>query len=306
VTAEAAGADVVAAVDIGGTKTAAAIVDREGVVRARATVPTPSQDGPEAILDAVARVIGELGSSPQAVGIGSAGVVDPVSGLVLGATDVLRDWAGTDLRGGLVARLGLPVAVANDVHAHGLGEARYGAGRGHDSVLTIAVGTGIGGAFVSGGRLLTGPHAAAGHVGHVPSAAAELLLCTCGATGHLEGFAAGPALVREFARRGGEAVDGLESIARYAAEDDVRAVGVLRDGGAAVGSVIGGLVNVLDPAVVVVGGGVAAVGGIWWDALLDAAAREVMPLLADVPIERSTFGGDAALLGAAALAWEAE
>lgn len=297
--------DVVAAVDIGGTKIAAALVDRDGAVLSRATTPTPAGDGPEAILDAVVRLVGDLGSAPVAVGVGSAGVIDPVSGMVLGATDVLHEWAGTDLRGGLAQRFGLPVAVANDVHAHGLGEARYGVGREHDSVLTVAVGTGIGGAFVAGGTLMAGPHAAAGHVGHVPSPAAELLMCTCGATGHLEAFASGPALAREYSRRSGEEITDLRDVAARAADGDQVAADVLCDGGAAVGSVIGGLINVLDPSVVVVGGGVASVTGTWWGALLDAAAREVLPVLTDVPVVRSEFAGDAALLGAAAMAWEA-
>lgn len=297
--------DVVAAVDIGGTKTAAALVGRDGSLVARTATATPGRDGPEAILDAVAQVVHDLGEAPAAVGVGSAGVVDPGSGTVLGATDVLARWAGTDLRGGVAARLALPVAVVNDVHAHGLGEATYGAGRGFGSVLTVAVGTGIGGAFVSDGSLLTGPHAAAGHVGHMPSPHARDLPCSCGAVGHLEALAAGPALVRELVRRTGHQVADLRAVTARAADDDQDAVGVLHDGGTAVGAVIGGLVNVLDPEVVVVGGGVANIGGEWWDALLAAAAREVLPILAGVPVVRSELGGDAALLGAAALAWEA-
>lgn len=298
------GRDVVAAVDIGGTKTAAALVDREGAVVARTSVATPAADGPEAILDAVAGAVAQLGSSPLAVGVGSAGVVDPVSGMVLGATGLLHAWAGTDLRGGLTSRIELPVSVANDVHAHGLGEGRFGAGQGHDSVLTVAVGTGIGGAFVSGGSLLTGPHAAAGHVGHVPSPSAGLLPCSCGTTGHLEAFAAGPALVREYGRRSGENVADLRAVAARAADGDGVATGVLKDGGAAVGSVVGGLINVFDPSIVVIGGGVAEAADVWWDALLVATAHEVLPVLAEVPVVRSDLGGDAALLGAAAMAWE--
>lgn len=204
----------------------------------------------------------------------------------------------------MASRLGLPVTVVNDVHAHGLGEASYGAGRGCDSVLAVAVGTGIGGAFVAGGSLLTGPHAAAGHVGHVPSPPAGDLPCTCGAVGHLEAFASGPALVRELRRRTGREVADLREVAALAAEGDPGATALLHDGGVAVGAVIGGLVNVLDPGVVVVGGGVAEVGGPWWKALVDATRREVLPVLARVPVVRSELGGDAALLGAAALAWE--
>ena len=213
-------------------------------------------------------------------------------------------WAGTDLRGELIARTGLPVAVINDVHAHALGESRYGAARGCDTALFVAVGTGIGGAFVQPGGVLSGARAAAGHVGHVPSVHARDLPCSCGGTGHLEAIACGPALVREYSRRWTtDAVD-LQSVVAAAAAGCEDAAAVIRLGGTAVGSTIGGLVNVLDPDVVVVGGGVVNLGDAWWTPLLEAADVELLPSLKGVQIVRSSLGGDAALLGAAALAWD--
>lgn len=297
----------VAALDIGGTKMAAAVVDGAGRVLARARVATPAADGAEAVLAAAAEVICSVtrDHAVSALGVGSAGVIDPRAGVVLGATDVLPGWVGTDIRGSLTTALGIPVAVRNDVHAHALGEAAYGAGIGHTSLLHIAVGTGVGAAYVHTGlpgKVLSGAHSAAGHAGHLPAREAGDLLCTCGASGHLEAIAAGPALVREYTRRTGVAVADLREVAALAAAGDHDADAVIELGGRAVGAAIGGLINLLDPEVVVVGGGVAGLGDRWWEPLREAVAGEVMPSLRGVPVLASGLGDDAAVLGAAALA----
>nr|WP_255358656.1 ROK family protein [Micromonospora sp. M42] len=196
--------------------------------------------------------------------------MDSGSGLVLSATDVLTGWTGTDLRGDLGRRLGVPVTVVNDVHAHALGEARHGVAAGYDTVLYVAVGTGVGASFVLGDTVLAGAHSAAGHAGHQPSAYAGTLPCTCGGRGHLEAIAAGPALTAEYVRRTGRPVADLRAVAALAAGGDETARDVVRLGGTAVGSAVGGLVNVLDPAAVVIGGGVTGLGEPWWRALRDA------------------------------------
>jgi len=300
--------DVVAAVDIGGTKTAAALVGRQGEVVARAAAATPGADGAAAVLrtasELVLRLTADAPCPVRALGVGSAGVVDAGTGQVLGATAVLAGWAGTDLRGELSRATGLRTAVVNDVHAHALGEARHGAGAGCRTVLFLAVGTGIGGSFVMDGKVLAGAHSAAGHAGHVPSPAAAGRLCSCGGRGHLEAFAAGPALAAEYARRSGRAARDLRAVAALAGDGDASARAVLADGGAAVGTALGGLVNVLDPHVVLVGGGVSGLGEVWWQPLRAAVRRETLPLLVDVPVLPAVLGHDAALVGAADIAWE--
>ncbi|MEV4545990.1 ROK family protein [Micromonospora echinaurantiaca] len=302
-------AEAVAALDIGGTKTAAAIVTGRGEILDRVTAATPGRAGASAVLDTAAGLVEQLrtrsaGTPVRALGVGSAGVIDHRSGRVLSATDVLTGWAGTDLRGTLRRRLGLPVTVINDVHAHALGEARHGVAAGRDTVLYVAVGTGVGASFVVGGTVLAGAHSAAGHAGHQPSPHAGSLPCTCGGQGHLEAIAAGPGLAGEYARRTGRPVDDLRSVAARAEDGDETARDVVALGGAAVGSAVGGLVNLLDPHAVVVGGGVTGLGAPWWQALRDAVRRETLPSLADVPVLASALGPDAPLLGAASLAWE--
>lgn len=302
------GTAVVAALDIGGTKTAAALVTGGGGVVARATAPTPGLEGAAAVLQNAAALVAELVSAsdvPHVVGlgVGSAGVIDAVRGVVVGATDTLRGWAGTPLADRLAALTGLPTSVINDVHAHALGDAAFGVGRGSRTMLFVGVGTGVGGAFVLDGTVLPGAHGAAGHVGHQPSPYAGPLACTCGRLGHLESIASGPGLHAEHGRRSGVQVEDFRAVVALAEAGDPTAREVVELGGAAVGSAIGGLVNVLDPDVVVVGGGVTGAGERWWDALRDSVRLEVLPSLVDTPVLPSGLGTDAALIGAAALAW---
>ncbi|QMU71225.1 ROK family protein [Streptacidiphilus sp. P02-A3a] len=297
---------LVGAVDIGGTKIAAGLVAADGTVVRQRSVPTPAAEGPQAVLDAAADLVAELarpGEPVLAVGVGSAGVIDPRTGRVLSATDALPGWAGTDLRGGLGARLGVPVAVDNDVHAHALGEAWRGAAAGVREVLLVAVGTGIGGSQVVDGRVHHGAHSAAGHVGHMPLPEAEGRRCPCGGVGHAEAVAAGPALLAEYRRRRGAAgTRDLADVAARAERGEPTARQVLEDGATALGRLIGGLVNLLDPELVLVTGGVANCGPVWWSSLRVGYHAEALPPLRGVPLEPGLLGHLAPLLGAARLA----
>ncbi|WP_435818769.1 ROK family protein [Kitasatospora cineracea] len=293
--------------DIGGTKTSAALVGPDGAVGPVVTVPTPAAEGPAAVLAAVAGAVRALGGAPVAVGVGSAGVIDPVRGRVVSATDAMPGWAGTELRSGLEQLLGLPVAVDNDVHAHALGEAWTGAARGARCVLLVAVGTGVGGSLLIDGRVHHGARQVAGHLGHLAVPAATGLPCTCGGTGHVEAVAAGPALHAAYRRAGGSPdVPDLRAVAALAAAGDDRATRVLATGARALGQAIGGLANVLDPDLVLIGGGVAHCGPPWWDPLRAAFAAELLPPLAELPLTACALGPTAAIVGAARLAEAAE
>ncbi|MEO3764316.1 ROK family protein [Streptomyces sp. B8F3] len=314
---------VVAALDIGGTKTAAALVDGDGRLLHRRTAPTPAAAGPAAVLDAAADAVAELaaaGGPYAAVGVGSAGVIDAAAGTVLSATAALPGWAGTALRDELGRRLGVPVAVDNDVHAHARGETWRGAAAGRAHVLLVAAGTGIGGSLILGGRPHRGARSAAGHLGHLPVPAAAGRPCACGGTGHAEAVAAGPAMAAEYGRRAGEAAGetageaagngpaaarGLAAVAERAAAGDAVAVAVLTEGAVALGEAVGGLVNALDPELVLVTGGVSRCGPVWWRPLRAAITATTLPPLSDVPVVPGALGDDAALLGAARLALEA-
>lgn len=280
----------VISLDIGGTKIAAARVTG-GTAERILTIPTPAHDGPEAILDAAAGLASQLGTAP--VGVSSAGLIDPFRGVVQFATSQLTGWKGTDVAGGLTARLGVPVSVLNDVQSHALGEYLYGAGKGHPSMLLVAPGTGIGGGVILEGKLLLGKHFAAGHVGHVDIHGAEGVECTCGRTGHVEAIASGYGIEHEYEKATGVHKMGAEISTDPAGRD------VLATAGHAFGRLIGGLVNVFDPGLVVTAGSVLKAGPVWEDAFHRGFEECCMELLSDTPIVHGTLE-NAALIGAAA------
>jgi glucokinase len=308
-----------AGVDIGGTKIRAAVVTSGGAVLASATAPTPS--GGESMLDVAAELVGRATASARvrvaAVGVGAAGVVDPGTGEVLAASDTFAGWVGTNVRTGLGSRTGLPVVVANDVDSFLVGEATWGAVRGVGSAAGIALGTGVGGALWLDGALYRGA-GAAGEIGHMPGFGDAR--CTCGQRGHLETLASGRSVERRYAELAGADVEGgrtgavgasaaagaagvsaaeIESRARAG---DPTAVRVLADAGHAVGSAVLVLAALLDVGHVVVGGGLARAWDLLEPALLDRLSDE--PPVSGHPVEvrRAVLGGDATVVGAAALA----
>jgi glucokinase len=304
---------VVVGVDLGGTKIAAATVSADGGCGTVRTVPTPASAGPDAVLDAVAGLVRTVTADAGlgAVGIGTAGVVDVAGGTIVSATDTFPGWPGTSVAGGVRDRLTgrgaapVPVFVENDVDAHAAGESWRGAAAGARSVLLVAVGTGVGGAVVLDGRPLRGAHHLAGELGHVPVPGAEGLLCTCGRPGHLEAIAAGPAIHRRYLALGGDpgARDTRDVVARGQRGDRL-ADRVVRESAIALGRAIAGVVTVLDPEVVVVGGGVAGSGDPWWSALDRSLRAEVVDVLAGLPLRRAALGEAAAIIGAARGAWD--
>ena len=305
----------IAAVDIGGTQIAYGRGSRgegpEGAPRLTraAKMPTEAARGGAHVLErvimAVRTLLDSAGGPVAGVGISSAGVVDPRCGDITFANDLMPGWGGTALAAEVNAACGLSCRVLNDVHAHALGEARWGGGRGASSALVVAVGTGIGGAFVEDGCIMLGAHDEAGHIGHVCCPAAVGVPCSCGATAHLEPVGAGPGIIREYVRLGGDEtygdglpMDGAE-IDRRAAAGDEAAIAAERRAGTALGEVMGSMCNMLDPACVILSGSVAQCGPAWSDAVRRAFAEQAMPPVATTPIVGGELGGDAPLIGAA-------
>ncbi|MGH3654605.1 ROK family protein [Glutamicibacter sp.] len=303
-----AGAGEVLALDLGGTKIAGALVRPDGTITARSQAPTPAREGSAAIIAAMAGVVQQLrgacSAQPAGLGIGAAGVIDPETAKVVSATATLAGWAGTDLAAELGTLTGLEVRAVNDVHAHGLGEARFGAGQGAGQVMLLAIGTGIGGAYLHEGQLVTGFHHVAGHMGHIDSAYAAGLECSCGRTGHVEAIAAGPAILRHYQRLAGNPlVRDTQAVTALADAGDELAYRALHIGGLAAGSAAGSLANVLDPEKIVIAGGMAGAGKIWWDGLREGFAASAIDLLQGTGLSPAALGTDAALIGAASLFW---
>lgn len=306
----------VVGVDLGGTKTAAGVVAEDGTVLLTDQIPTLNRDGGEAILDATAVLIRSLveqaaaqGATVDAVGVGSAGVINAAEGTVISATDAILGWSGTQITAGLTQRLGLPAAVVNDVHAHALGEAWHGAGEGAATALMVAFGTGVGGSFVVDGKPLLGHHFVGGHVGHFASPLAvhrgTPLPCSCGHAGHVEAIASGPAIHAAYLREGGSAaLPDTKAVFESARAGDDLALSVIARAASAAGQAVGGLINILDPAIIVVSGGLADAGDLWWSAMDRALRAELLAPLADVRVVRASLGNTAAIVGAASLVLE--
>ena len=297
------------AADIGGTKINLALVDPTATpahLHDVQTCPTPAHEGPSAVLEAVAhlgrKALETAGlTACDAVGIATAGIVDQATGTITHATDSIRGWAGTPVAKFVADTFGAPCSVLNDVHAHGLGETMHGTGRDLPSLLMVAVGTGIGGALITGGEVATGTHGLTGHIGHVPCAEATGAPCTCGREGHLEGFASGPGIAAAYARHAGLPIGSVETrdVAARAADGEETAAEVLTAAGFATGRIIGGLLNTFDPAAVAITGGVTATGPIWWQALRAGVRHDAMDPVSTTPVREATAGNHAALLGAA-------
>lgn len=318
--APSSGSDVPEAVgvDVGGTKVAALLVDTAGEVLDRTERATPRGDDLEGSVATVVAAARDVRSDHvAAVGIGAAGLVDFAAGAIRFAPN--NAWRETPLRDRVSEALGLPCLLDNDANAAAWAEYRFGAGRGTRELLCVTVGTGIGGGIVAGGRLLRGARGFGAEIGHTivePGGPR----CGCGNEGCWEQVASGLAiqrLGREAARRepgsklaalaGGdpERVTG-RMVTEAARSGDPVAVGILAEVGRRLGEGIAGLVNILDPEVVVVGGGASEAG----DLLLEPAraacrgAVEGRGHRPEVPILAAELGNDAGAIGAATLALE--
>lgn len=250
-------------VDIGGTKLLALAVGSDGEVLDRRRLTTPRGDA-DALGGAIGELARELGPGLP-LGIGVAGITDRDGTLRYGPNLAVEDVPlGRDLRG----ELEVPVAVHNDVTVALYAEWRIGAGRGADDVVMVTLGTGVGGAVIAGGRLLTGAEGLAGELGHLPVYDGGRP-CGCGNRGCLEAYASGsavglrarerltdedgPSALRELDR---DAVDG-KAVTLAALDGDAFALEVLREAGYWLGVGLTGIVNAFDPAIVVIGGGAA-------------------------------------------------
>jgi glucokinase len=291
----------VLAVDIGGTKIAAAVVDRMGRVLREAVRPTAAP-----VLDALRDAVLELGPGPvAAVGLSCAGPVDAVAGTVSPINiPTWRDFP-------LCARIGdvvpdVPVALAGDGQCMALGEHWLGAGRGSDAMLGMVVSTGVGGGLVLGGRPFVGGSGNAGHVGHVVAEPAGDP-CGCGGRGCVEAVASGPNLVRWATRNGWTAAEATAvELGRDAAAGDPVALAAFRRSGWALGLGVVATAAVCDLDLVVVGGGVAQVGELLFAPLRQTVAEHAgLSFLAALRVVPATLGTRAGLVGAAALAFHA-
>lgn len=303
-------------IDIGGTKIAGALVDADGAIVLEDRVPSPAGD-PEAMVDAVVDLIQRLSANHEVIGAGvaAAGFIDANQSTIIYAPNI--SWRNEPFKAKLEAKLDIPVIIENDANAAGWAEYRYGAGRGYKHMIMLTIGTGVGGAVITDSHMLRGGFGIAGELGHL-RVVPDGIQCGCGQRGCLESYASGSALLRAAKALAGSGSEegkrlreieieagqltGLE-VYKAILEGDAGALRILRDLGAWLGQAIGSLVAVLDPEVVVIGGGVSAAGDLLLDPIREAylehlPARGYRP---ELKITTAEFVNDAGVVGAADL-----
>lgn len=294
----------VIALDVGGTTIKSGIVTAGGRLCRVRRRPTGADRGPEAVITTILTTAAELletaradGLQPRAAGVAVPGVVDEEAGVAVWSANVgFRNVAVRDL---LAEHLKLPIVLAHDVRAGGFAEARVGAGAGARHVLFLAIGTGIAAAYVIDGVVVTGAHRAAGEIGHVVVRPGGPV-CGCGGRGCLEAVASAAAVARRYATVSGSPATAAQ-VAELAAGGDPAAAAVWHD---AVEALADGLLTglaLVDPEVVVIGGGLAEAG----EQLLDplrSTLRGRLTFHHEPRLVRAALGDEAGCLGAGLLA----
>ena len=312
--------DLFASVDLGGTKTAAALGTADGQIVCQATMPTDSHAGPDEVLNRLADLLDNLirqaGQRPVALGIGVPGLADLRRGSTLFLPNLPTHWRDVPVRDRLEPHLGCPVFLLNDVRMLTLGELTFGLGRSAQTMAFFALGTGIGGGLAIEGRLRLGPLGAAGELGH-QTILPDGPRCGCGNRGCLEALASGPAIAAQgvWLMQCGRAPRLYEIVAgdvsRVTPREMVAAAeagdGAIREAlercAEYVGIAVANVVTIVHPDLIVLGGGVADIGPILTDTVRRVIRTRVGMFPADdVRVERSQLGNRAGLLGGLALA----
>ena len=304
--------------DIGGTTIKGGAIDADGVILAKGRKATPAHE-PAAIAEEAANLIRELslGHPVDAVGVACAAFIDPSGSVVLFAPNLA--WRDEPLKQRLESAVDLPVIIENDANAAAWGEFRFGAAAEVNDMVMITVGTGLGGGIVVDGVLLRGAFGIAAELGHM-RVVPEGIRCGCGNRGCWEQYASGSALLREarelvasgtpHAARLSELCSGDPSllsgldITRAATEGDPAAVELLADLGTWIGEGVASVAAILDPELIVLGGGVSEAGALLMDPALAAFRRQLTGrgYRPEARFALASLGNDAGMIGAADLA----
>ena len=290
-------------VDVGGTKTLAAVVDRHGEIEQDVVHSTDisSQDALLAGLDAIVQELRD-GREIAALGFGIPSRVDQRSGRAVASVNI--PLAGVDFRDRMRERHGVPVGIDNDANAATIGEWHAGAARGARYVVMLTLGTGVGGGLILDGRPYRGASGVGAELGHIVIGL-DGPPCGCGGHGHLESYAAGPVADRAARELYGNGSDGHELVER-GRKGEPEAVEALAEIGRRLGTGIASFVNVFEPELVVVGGGFGTAGELLLGPAREVLAREGLePARDTVRVVPAQLGFHAGVIGAGMIAFEA-
>ena len=309
-------------IDIGGTKIAGALVDESGVILKELRVPSPIDDSSQ-MIEAIGSVIDQLTRQSQVIGVGvaAAGFLSVDREVMYHAPNIAA-WRNEPLKSRIESKTSYPVLLENDANAAGWAEFRFGAGKDVQSMIMLTIGTGVGGAIISDGRLLKGGFGIGGELGHVLSVPGGRT-CGCGLKGCLETYASGTALLlaaRKLASSDSSKGERLKALAAADAElsgemvyqaimeNDPGASELIVELGTYLGTALGSVfVPVLDPELAVIGGGVSAVGDKLMDPIRESFEKSLPAkgYRPELKVVKAAFLNQAGLIGAADLARQA-
>lgn len=316
--------DLFVGLDLGGTEIKAGLGEGDAELTWERVVPSRVEEGRDAVLEALADVGAEaLAAAAErsrpvvGVGLGSPGIIDHRTGRVLFAPANLPEWKDLELGSFLEERLGRPIHLDNDANSATFAEASFGAGRGHENVVMVTVGTGIGGGATVDGRLVHGARGAGMELGHVPLVPHGGRPCSCGKDGCVEAYAGGWGMRREWIAAL-EARDLVEWNGRPAAESTLRdligaavvgdpdAAKIMAEGADALGTALVAALHLLDSRALILGGGIVE-GYADYVPMVEARIRDraLEKVLDGLVIAKAQFGNRAGVLGAVALARDA-
>ena len=291
------------AIDIGGTSVKLGIVDEEGRVLAKAeqSVCFDYYETPilTTVLSASEQFLKEQDVRAQSLaGIGVSATGQIHTGTVVGTCGSLPNYIGSPIKAELEAKFGLPVTVANDANCMTLGEVWVGGAKGYTDVIGVTLGTGVGGGILTGGRLLEGARGLGGELGHYRTHALDGVLCTCGASGCWERYAATTALVRAAQPRNHKWRDG-RAIFESAHAGDPIILTLLEDWTDEIAQGLAGLVHIFNPQLILIGGGVSAQQELLIEPIARKVRASIMPAFAEgLEIRAAQLHNDAGMVGA--------
>ena len=303
--------DNVVTVDLGGTLIRSALINQKGEILARAQRETLAQEGPEPVIGRIEDCIRDVARGTETISIAAPGPLDPWKGIIHQAPN-LPGWREVPLAHILHRTFKVPVHLNNDANLAALAEHRFGAGQGVNDLIYLTISTGIGGGIISQGRLLLGAKGLAAEVGHM-TLEPEGPPCGCGGRGHLEALASGPAIARravEEMEKGAETsitrlVKGelnkvtAKVVAQAAQEGDPLANSVFKGAGFYIGLGITNLLHILNPELIIIGGGVSKAGDLLFDPIKETVkARAMLSYQEGLRIVPAALGDDVGLLGA--------
>lgn len=307
-------------IDIGGTNVKIAIVDSKGKLAFTETASTRAEMGYEFTIKNIINLIKDSLTKSEVsieqvggIGVGCPGQIDSNNGIVRALPNI-PGWVNVPLAKILMDEFDLPAKIDNDVRVATLGEYKFGAGRGYENIVCITVGTGIGSGLILGGRLHRGASLAAGELGHIIVQEHHGEICGCGNTGCVEAVASGPSIVKQaelylmtgkstkFKELAAGSPITPEIVAEAALQGDGVAIKIFERTGYWIGIALSSVVNLLNPEVIIVGGGVAQAGDLLLDPIRETISKRAMKISAEaVHVIPAQLGNSAGVVGASLL-----